>query len=119
MRDLKETEPKIEILFPLLAYCSPEAAILYGYLKSIAKIDALKGSRNEDVSNHLATNRWQIKGITGLSNGKQIDAEQDLVGAGLVQGFSDDEGNVEYYIHPENEEKLRRFFNSRSYAWSD
>jgi len=117
MVDIKEKEPCIEILYPLLIHYSPEAAVLYGYLKNLY-IKALNASgSNRPKGFTLQLERWDIQDQTGLSAGKQVDAETDLNGAGLVNGFQLKNQKIEYYIHPQNEEKLRRFVYSMRNKW--
>ena len=118
MLDLKSLEPKIEVFYPLLLQYSPDAAILYGYLKHliIEKDLHIKQLGNESYYD-VNTSRYEIKLATGLSEGKQIDAEIELIHANLAISF-EHKGNVGYDLYPCNEDCLRRYVNKTQNKWS-
>ena len=112
MNDLKQQEPDIQIFYPLLINSSSNAAILYGYLKTCC----LDQHREEG---HYVFNlkRFDVKWATGLSFGQQIDAEQQLDGADLITANRIPGDWVEYWVYPENEDRLRRFVYSKRANW--
>ena len=117
MLDLKNKEPRIEIFYPLLIHYSPEAAVLYGYLKNVYNDSFNKIKFRGENGLVLKLKRFEIEEKTGLSIGQQIDAEKDLIGAGLANGLELRDQLIEYAVFPKNEDRLRRFVNAYRHEW--
>jgi len=118
MLDMKIHEPDIQILYPLLIHYSPEAAILYGYLKQLCEANGALKKHGEDAYYHFVIKRYEIELATGLSVGEQIDAETELIGADIVIGSSMEGERVQYFLYPNKEDSLRRFVYSKRWAWN-
>ena len=114
---MKTHEPQIQILYPLLIHYSPEAAILYGYLKQLCQVKGVLKKYGEDAYYQFILKRYDIELATGLSVGEQIDAETELIGADIVIGNSLEGERVQYFLYPNKEDSLRRFVYSKRYSW--
>ncbi len=118
MRDMRSEEPKIEINYALLKTHGVDAAMLYGYLKSVViSSDATTLSDLTDQIFDLVFKRKSIQEAIGLSPGQQLDAEHRLLGTGLLISNSDDEQNVEYFLSPGHEDEFTRWVYSRAAVW--
>ena len=118
MLDMKTHEPNIKIFYPLLIHYSPEAAILYGYLKEYCCKNVVLKMQGEKAYYHFSIARYEIEQATGLSYGEQVDAEVELIGADIAIGSGLNNDRVDFYLYPNREDSLRRFVYSRRCNWA-
>lgn len=119
MLDLKETEPKLELFYPLVLHYSVNAAILFSYLLLLAEkqygVDLSNEDLKHDKSFIIKVDDFDLCEALNMTRGQFIDASRDLIGADLGDGPHDKD---RYYIWPGHRKKLRAFVYRMRNNWN-
>lgn len=119
MLDFKDTEPKLELFYPLVLHYSANAAILFSYLLYLTEQKYGYDLSNEDldhnVSFHIEIDDYDLCQTLNMTKGEFFDAALDLLGADLADG---PDVRSEFTIWPGHRKKLRSFVYSQRYNWN-
>jgi hypothetical protein len=110
MVNIEEQQPHLKLSPAILSYYGQNTAVLYAYLKYYWEQNEIEVTPfMENPYYQFTLSRYDIRQVTGLSNGEQIDAELDLCGAFLADAQSDGSDEVGYDFYPHHEDEVRRW----------